>query len=383
MTSVFRALLLLSLVASAPLALAGCGKDEAETATTGKPVVVTEVYVRDLEERIEASGELLAKNRADVAAQVAGEVSHILEEGDAVEEGDVVAEIDPEKRHLDLDRARAQLGEATANVAEQKREVERMRVLAKRNVASDTQLDAAETALETARARLAGARADVGVAERALRDATVTARFAGQIAQRYVQPGEFVQAGQPLFDLVSLDPVEVEFHLPEEDAARVREGIPIEVTVAPYPDEVFDAIVHIVSPTIDRRTRTLRVRALVPNPDHRLRPGLFARANLGIAKREGVVMVPEEAVLQRADGAVVFKVEGNRVTRMLIDTGVVRDGAVEVLRGLYPGDLVVSRGHSDLIEGSVIVARNPDGTLQTGEEPSGDAGAIEHGVAAQ
>jgi membrane fusion protein (multidrug efflux system) len=308
----------------------------------------------------------------------------MLEEGDAVEKGDVVVEIDPEKHHLDLDRARARVGEAAATVAEQQRDVERMRVLSERNVASETQLDAAETALQTAKSRLAAARAELGVADRALRDATVTARFAGQIAQRYVQPGEFVQQGMQLFELVSLDPLEVEFHLPEEDAARVHQGIPIEVTVAPYPDEVFDATVHIVAPTIDRRTRTLRVRALVPNTDHRLKPGLFARANLGISQRDGVIMVPQEAVLQRADGSVVFKVEnGKRVTRIVIDTGAVRDGAVEVLRGLYPGDRVVSRGHEDLIEGSVIVARNPDGTLLTEPGPSGDAASLENGVAAQ
>jgi membrane fusion protein (multidrug efflux system) len=172
-----------------------------------------------------------------------------------------------------------------------------------------------------------------------------------------------VKEGDPLFELVSLDPVEVEFHLPEADAARVHEGQPIEVTVAPYPDEVFDATVTVVSPTIDRRTRTLRVRALVPNPDHRLRPGLFARANLGVARREGVLMVPEEAVLQRADGAVVFKlVAEDRVARVPVETGRVRDGAIEVRRGLAKGDRVVSRGHADLIDGSRIVARHPDGT---------------------
>ena len=325
-----------ALVLAAALVLPACGGEEAAVPVTGKPVMIVPVYVRDLEERIEASGELVAKNRANVAAQLSGEITQILfEEGDAVEEGDVVMEIDPEKRHLDLDRARARVGEARASVAEQRRELDRMRVLAKKNVASETQLDQAETARETAQARLAAARADLGVAERALRDATVTARFGGKIAERFVHRGEFVKEGQRLFELVSLDALEVEFHLPEADSARVRDGIPIEVTVAPYPDEVFDATVTMISPTIDRRTRTLRVRALVANEGHRLRPGFFARANLGLALREGVVMVPEEAVLRRADGDVVFKVvEGNRVARLVIETGIVRDGAIEVRRGL-------------------------------------------------
>lgn len=346
-------------------ALLACNSTEAPSEATGKPVVVTPVFSMDLEERIEASGELLAKQRADVAAQVSGEITEVLvEEGSAVEEGAVMLEIDPERRHLELDRARARVGETQAAVAEQEREVNRMRALAKQGVASETKLDQTETALETARSRLAGARADLGVAERELRDASVTARFSGLIAERYVDLGEFVREGQQLVDLVTLDPVEVEFHLPEADSARVKVGLPIEVTVAPYPEDVFDATVAVVSPTIDPRTRTLRVRAVIENADGRLRPGFFARANLGVASREGVLMVPEEAVLRRLDGAVVFRVgEDARVTRLVVETGLMRDGMVEIRSGLAEGDPIVSRGHDDLIDGSAIIARNPDGTL--------------------
>jgi membrane fusion protein (multidrug efflux system) len=351
----------LALVAALPLA---CGDAEPATEAAGKPVVVTPVSSIDLEERIESSGELIAKQRADVAAQVAGEITELLvEEGEAVEEGAVLLEIDPERRHLELDRARARIGETRAAVAEQQREVNRMRALAKQGVASATQLDQAETALQTARSRLAAAKAELGVAERALRDASVRARFAGLVARRYVDRGEFVQQGQSLIDLVTLDPVEVEFHLPEADAARVAPGMPIEVTVSPYPDEVFDALVTVVSPTIDPRTRTLRVRAELDNQDGRLLPGFFARANLGLARREDVLVVPEEAVLRRADGAVVFRVEpDSRVSRHVVETGVIRAGMVEIRSGLAVGNVVVSRGHSDLIDGSLVVARNPDGT---------------------
>jgi membrane fusion protein (multidrug efflux system) len=345
--------------------LLACGGEEEAPEVAGKPVVVTVVSTIDFEERIESSGELIAKQRADVAAQVEGEVTEMLvEEGEGVDEGAVLLEIDPERRHLELDRTRARVGEAQAAVSEQEREVKRMRALARQGVASETQLDQAETALQTARSRLAAANAELGVAERALRDASVRARFSGLIARRYVDRGEFVQQGQSLIDLVTLDPVEVEFHLPEVDAARVAPGMPIEVTVSTYPDEVFDAVVSVVSPTIDPRTRTLRVRAELANPDGRLRPGFFARANLGVALREDVLVVPEEAVLYRIDGAVVFRVEpDSRVSRHVVDTGVIRNGMVEIRRGLAEGDRVVSRGPSDRIDGSPVVARNPDGTL--------------------
>ena len=359
-----------------------CGNDDVAETSPARPVVVTRVLVRDLEERIEASGQLLAKHEADVAAQVAGEITEVLvDEGDAIAEGAVVMEIDPEKRNLELEAARAGVGEARAAVAEETRELKRMRVLADKKIAAETQLDRAGTALDTARARLRAAKAQLGTAERAVSDASVRARFAGFVARRFVSRGEFVSQGDPLFQLVSLDPIEVEFHLPEADSSRVRKGIPIEVTVAPYPDEVFEAIAHMVSPTIDPRTRTLRVKALIDNSDGRLRPGLFARANLGIAHRNGVITVPEEAVLQRLGGPVIFRVlDGNRVERIAVEIGVIRDGWVEIREGLGPRDRVVSRGHSDLIDGSPIIARNRDGTLPVASGApvaSVPAGAIE------
>jgi membrane fusion protein (multidrug efflux system) len=352
------------LASAALLGGIACGSDTEEAVDVSKPVVVSPVELRDVAERIEATGELLAKDRAEVAAQVGGEITELLfEEGDAVEAGAVVVEIDPERHRLERDRVAAQVGEAEAGLAEQEREVKRMRALAEQKVASVTRLDQAETAAKTSRSRLAAARANLGVAERALEDSSVRARFSGRIARRLVNRGEFVAPGQKLFELVSLDPIEVEFHLPEQDASRVRLGMPIEVTVTPYPDDVFRATVTVIAPTIDPRTRTLRVRALLENGDGRLRPGFFARTHLGIATRKNVMMVAEEAVLQRADGAVVFRVlPDNTVERRVVETGLVEDGRIEILGGLAAGDFVAARGHSDLISGSAIVPRNRDGT---------------------
>ena len=206
----------------------------------------------------------------------------------------------------------------------------------------------------------------LGLAERSLRDASVTAPFAGLVARRYVSAGEFVAAGQKLFDLVALDPIEVEFHLAEVDSGRVSLGDTVEVRVAPYPEEVFRARATVIAPTLDPRTRTLRVKAELENPGGRLRPGLFARADLGVAVRKSVPMVPQEAVLQRADGAVVFVLEGgDHVRRVNVKTGVYRDRRVEIREGIEAGMRVVVRGHADLIDGAAVTVRNPDGTPGT------------------
>jgi membrane fusion protein (multidrug efflux system) len=353
----------LALLAAA--ALAGCGAGDEAPRSIGRPVTLVEVRSVDLRDRIEATGELLAKEDAAIAAEVDGRITEIVvDEGAAVEAGQSVLEIDPERRELELQSARARLDEARAASRNQQREFQRVKELHERNVASDTQLDQAETAVKLARSRLQAAQADVGVAERALRDATVSAPFSGLVAERFVGRGEYVSPGQQLFHLVSLDPIQVEFHLPEIDSGRVRLGQSVDLRVDPHPDEVFQARVSIVSPTIDPRTRTLRVKGELSNPDGKLRPGLFARVDLGIAMRRGVRLIPEEAILRRADGAVVFRLgPENRVVRLAIETGIHRDGEVEVVRGLDSGDLVVARGHAALVDGELVVPRHADGSL--------------------
>lgn len=335
---------------------AGCGGEQAAPSVTAPPVMVREVEAHRVEDRIEATGQLLAPSQAAVAAQVGGQVTRLARnEGEAVAKGELVIEIDPERRDLEAASARGMLAQAEAQAAEAARELDRMEKLHARGVAADAKLDQARTALRTARANCDSLQAQLGMAERSARDSSVTAPFAGLVARRWVSEGEYVAPGQKLFDLVALDPIEVEFHLPERDSSRVVVGAPVAVRVAPFPDEVFEAKVTVVSPTIDPSTRTLRVKAELANRDGRLRPGLFARADLGIAVRESVAMIPEEAVLQRADGPVAFRMVGaDRVERRPLELGVIRDGQVEVRSGLAVGDRVVVRGQSDLVDGAAV-----------------------------
>jgi membrane fusion protein (multidrug efflux system) len=357
------------------LILLACGAEE-RRAITAPPVMVEQVVAQTVEDRIEAAGQLLAVDEASVAAEVSGRVTEVrVPEGAAVAVGDVVLEIDRERRQLALDSERATVAEADAAIVEARREQERIQRLFDRSAVSRAQLDDAETGLRRARSRLAAARAQQGLAERALRDASVAAPFDGLVARRYVSAGDFVGVGEKLYDLVALHPIEVEFHLTERDSGRVQLGDRVEVRVAPHPEEVFTAAVNVVSPRIDPRTRTLRVKAALDNEDGRLRPGLFARADLGVAVREGVPMLPEAAILQRSDGAVVFVLDGDlRVERRNVRTGVFRDGYVEAVSGIEAGDRVVVRGQSRLVDGSVVDVRTSEGEpVVAGSPPSSEA----------
>ena len=358
----------LAAVAAVLLLAAGCAEDSAAPPVVAPPVMVAPVRSERIEDRIEATGQLLARSQAAVAAQVAGQITRVAhDEGERVAEGDVVIEIDPERWQLETHSARAMLEQAASQAAEAARELGRIEQLHARGVAADAQLDQVRTRLEAARAARSAAEARLGMAERSLRDSGVRAPFAGLVSRRWVSEGEFVQPGQKLFDLVALDPIEVEFHLPERDSSRVAVGAVADVRVAPFPDEVFRARVTVVSPTIDPQTRTLRVKAALANEDGRLRPGLFARVDLGVAVREHVAMIPEEAVLQRADGPVAFRLtEEGRAERRVLELGVFRNGWVEVREGLAAGDLVVVRGQAELVDGSAVSVRDAEGSEVAG-----------------
>ena len=366
------------LAALLALALIGCGTDAVEQVVKAPPVMVERVVARSVVDSIEATGELVAVDEARIAAEVSGRVTAVrVKEGAAVEPGDIVVEIDRERRELELASRRALVAEGGEEIAKEERELRRVRQLHEQSAASKAQLDAAETRLRRARSRREAAQAQLGLSERALRDASVTAPFPGFIARRHVSVGDYVSVGRLLFELVALDPVEVEFHLTERDSGRVEIGDAVEVRVASHPDETFFAIVNVVSPRIDPVTRTLRVKGALGNEDGRLRPGLFARADLGVARRENVPMLPEDAILQRSDGAVVFVlVDGRSVERRNVRTGIYRDGYVEAIDGVRAGEVVVVRGQARLVDGSVVELREADGSAAPGElagtpEPSG------------
>lgn len=363
-----RPLLLSTTVALAlTLSLAlGCSDDQAVVAEMKLPLVsAMAVTIEDLEDRVTAVGELVAPQHAEISAEVDGRVTELmLVEGQSVAAGDPLLELDPAKRRLELAAARAHVSEGAASVENVRRQVSRQRELQARKISSQSALDDSETALRLAQAKLAAAKADLGVETRALEEATVRAPFDGMVVRRMVSLGEYVQVGRSLVEIVSLNPIEVEFRVAEIDSSFVRLGQEVAVHVAPYPDRSFGAKVTVISPTIDSNTRTLRVKAVVDNAEGLLRPGLFARADLGLSMHEGVAVIPSSAVLQRVDGSVVFVLDGaDRAMRRVVQLGSFQEGRVEVTNGLRAGDRVLVRGHADLLDGQQVRLYVPDGVL--------------------
>lgn len=356
---------LVSLMASVGL-IAGCAEEEESVEALLPAVSVSQVIAIDLDEEIHASGDLEARFHTMVAAEIQGRVTELsIDEGGSVESGATVIKIDPERRQLDVEAAKARRAQARANFRKERSQTERVRKLRSEKVSSLQQIEEAETTLLLARSAVEAEEAAVGVAERALADASVSAPFAGLVARRLIDLGEFVQPGSILFELVSLNPIEAIFSLTELDTERVRLDQPIEVRVGAFKDRAFHGKVTFVAPTIDPATRTLRIKAEIDNSEGLLRPGLFARVSLGVSRRENVLMVPEESIVQRASGAYLYRIlEEDRVERVMVETGAKEDGRVEVRGGLKAGDWVVKRGHGGLAEGMVVAVRERE-SVQT------------------
>lgn len=369
---------------TACLLLVSCGEeaDKASPSLGLPPVMVEQVLVRDVLDLITATGELVAKAEATIAAQIPGQITAILvEEGDGVSAGQILLEIDPQRRELELSSAEAQLNEASAQAVEAWRAMDRIQNLNSRDAASQARLDEARTALELAHSRKTASEARLGLAKRALSDASVKAPFPGLVARRNVSVGEYLSVGLPLFEIVTLNPIEAEFSVSEVDSGLVRVGQAVELSVAPFPGERFSATVTVVSPTIDSRTRTLRVTAELPNGEGRLRPGLFTHVELGVSERSNVILVPEESLLQRASGSVLFKVsDADRVVKVPVETGVYSDGWVEARGALLPTDRVVVRGQGKLLDGGSVSIRTREGVPVTRPEASSPVPSLASGV---
>ena len=339
-------------------------------------VVVVRVVPAPLRNVVDFLGQLVARESVIVKPEISGVIESVeFQEGQTVARDDVLFRL---RREEQLARLRVAVAEASLA----KEVYQRTEKLKKRDVSSAAQLDRAAAELEVARANVELARVNLARTE-------IRAPFDGVVGERYVSPGDRVSPGERnenVSGLVRLDSIEVlelVFTLPERALPLARTGIPVSLSVAPYPDASFSGEIFFVSPTFNPDTRRVLVKALVPNPDGRLRPGLFATIRAEIARRDDALVVPEAAVVQDIDGAFIWRLSPEHIAeRVPIRIGLRRGGRVEILAGLTPGDTIVSVGTHKVSEGMEVriappaVAADPvPGGVERAEVDAGGAGS--------
>ncbi len=309
----------------------------------GLPVEVVTVAATGAVEQLEAVGTIQADESITVVAEVAGKVEEVLfTEGAAVKRGAVLLRLDPAVLAAERDRAAARVALSEANER-------RSESLLKDQAISVRERDEAlaQLQLDEAAVRLADAQ---------LEKMTLRAPFAGVLGLRQVSVGGYLQPGIPVVTLDAIDTLKVEFRVPEARAAALRIGKKVFIAVDAVSGEEFVGEVYAITPRVDIDGRSIALRARVPNPDHKLLPGMFARIRLIINERPAVLFVPEEALIPAADRLLVYKVVEGKVEAVTVTTGQRRKGEVEIVSGLQVGDTIITAGHIKVRPGMPVTA---------------------------
>jgi membrane fusion protein (multidrug efflux system) len=308
-------------------------------------VAVTQVREEQWQPSLSSVGSLVAAAGIDVTNEVPGKVSAIrFESGEVVVGGQLLIELDATS-----DRAELEGLLAAKRLAELK--YNRLaRLLADRST-SRADYDEAKALLDVAEAAAEAKRAIIDKKQ-------VRSPFAGTLGIREVNLGQYLAPGSPIVPLQSLDPIYVDFSLPERHLASLAVGQSAVLKVQAYPGERFTGRIAALNPGVDQGTRAVKVRATLDNQAQRLRPGMFADVRVLLPMQQGVLTLPDTAITYAPYGDTVFVVQsgdaGATVQRRQIETGQTRDGRVEVLKGLSAGERVVSAGQVKLRNGMAV-----------------------------
>jgi membrane fusion protein, multidrug efflux system len=337
------------------------------------PETVTTAVVQSAawESRLTAVGSLVAVQGVMVTAELTGKVDRIaFEPGTRVNAGDLLVQQDTSSEE-------AQLRAAEANVELARRNLERLKKLLDRRTIAQSQYDTVEAQYKEGVARADTIRA-------AIAKKNIRAPFSGHLGIRLVNLGQNLNEGDPIVSLQSIDPIFVNFSLPQQHLTQIRTGLTVRITFDALADRAIEGKITAINPEVDAATRNIRVQATVANRQDLLRPGMFVNVAVVLPALENVLAVPATAVLYAPYSDSVFVVEkkqnqnngqpGLVVRQQVVQLGEKRGDFVSVVSGLKAGETIVSTGAFKLNNGQAVVADNtlaPD--FKLAPKPSDDS----------
>ena len=317
------------------------------------PETVTSTVVKadSWETALTAVGTLNAVQGVTIAAELAGKVVGIaFEAGTPVKKGDILLRQDTSSEDAQLPGAVAQVDLARTNL-------ERMNQLFSKQLISQVDRDNAVASAEQAQSQAENIRATIA-------KKTIRAPFSGQLGIRQVNLGQMLREGDPIVTLQALDPIYVDFNLPQQQLPLVRPGLTVQVTTDALPGDSLQGRITAINPLVDAETRQIKVQATVANRGEKLRPGMFANVAVGLPARQKVLAIPATSVLYAPYGDSVFIVEdaadkkGKVLRQQFVRLGVKRGDFVDVTSGIKDGETVVSTGVFKLRNGQSAVVDN-------------------------
>ncbi len=315
-----------------------------------------------LPQSITAVGSLRSDESIIVRPEVAGRISTFgFGEGQRVTRGSLLVRLDPAINEAEVEQARANLKLA-------KSKFDRAVDLARSNFISGQAKDEAENNLRVAEAAL-----QLAQAKREKMD--IRAPFSGIIGLRQVSIGDYVKEGSDLVNLESIDPLKVDFRVPELYLKQVKVGQTLQVSLDALPGKTYQGTVFAINPLVDAAGRSIVIRAQVKNADTSLRPGMFARVRLITERRQDSLVVPEQALVPQGSEQYVFRIVDGKAQRVKVDIGQRRDAKVEVVQGLAVDDVVVTAGQQRLRDGVAVRVANSGQSPAVAGVPAKDEAA--------
>lgn len=344
------------LILAAALALAACNRGPQQEPAAAPPppavhVETVEVQARPMPRDLPLTGQLVTNQQSEVAANAMGRVvKTFVDRGSYVKQGQPLVQLDTSSAQLSEAEARANLQSATASQELANTLCKRNQELLDKGAISKEEWERTNTQCHTSESQTAAAKARAELAQKSLSDATVRAPFSGMVGQRYVSVGEYVQPSTRIANMVELDPLRLQLTVAEADIGHVQEGAQVQFQVEAFPSETFTGTVKYIDPTVRSATRDLVVEAVVENPEHKLKPGMFATAHLRLAD-EPLPVVPKSALRLDGNSARLFAVVEKQIEERLVQVGPERDGYVAILDGLRPGEKVVAKPDDSVKDG--------------------------------
>jgi RND family efflux transporter MFP subunit len=343
------------------LAVACSGQKQTEADRPAVAVETAKVTTSDLAQAVEVVGTLSARSEADVRSEYSGTIAEVLVmQWVRVQKGTPLARLDSREAAAGMQAARAARLQAEVGTQRAARELERTVKLQEAGLATAQAVDEARTGAEAARAQVEAAQAQLEMAETRLAKAVLRAPIDGVVSQRNVNVGDYVEnMGNPTpqFRIVDARVLELVASVPSARMTELAVGQSLVFTSDALPGKEFAGNVSFINPAADEASRTVKVKAEIPNPADTLKPGLFVKGRIVTGNRTGVLVVVRSALVSwdtAGRTGSVFVLEGGVVRRKPIQTGAVAGERVEVVGGLRAGEEVVTRGGFNLRDGDSV-----------------------------
>lgn len=344
------------LSAAVLFALFACSDGDGRAATERSVNVQTaSAELREHRPYLSATGTLNPFEEALVSSEIDGIIRTVrADEGSPVAKGAVLAQIDDIDYSLDMKRSEAALNQAVATLKNTQIEYQRKETLFKEQLVTQQQFDDVVTRKALAEAEVERAKATLGISRQKYARTRIVAPFAGVVKEKKISAGDLVKNGSPAFSVIQTHTLKLNFSIPEKEVGKLQQGQEVSVKVDAYPDREFKGKINIVAPSLDEKTRTLKLEALIPNADGTLKPGLFARVQHYTGASRSMVVMPIVALLYEGDQIRAFVVEGNRARERKVKVGNKYGEFIEITEGLKEGDQVVVLGQQNLVDNTLV-----------------------------